>query len=182
MDLGIKRPAVTSTGLFLGQRRWRETIQRYFRLKKALQAKGTDSAKQHLKKLSQRENRFRRDCDHVLSKQLVTSHEKGTLFVLEDLTNIRQRVKARRRGRRTIHSWSFARLKFFLGYKTKLYGHAVGFVDPRYTSQKCSQCGHIDKKNRKSQAQFLCRKCGFQCNADLNASYNICDNYLASQA
>ncbi|KKM79121.1 hypothetical protein LCGC14_1353000, partial [marine sediment metagenome] len=169
------------SGKFLGQRRWREINQRYFRLKKALQAKGTKSAKRHLVKLSRKENRFRRDCDHVLSKQLVTQHQEGTLFVLEDLTNIRQRVKARKRVGRSIHSWSFARLKFFLEYKAKLYRHAIDFVDPRYTSQKCSQCQHIDKKNRKTQSSFLCRKCGFQCNADLNAAFNICDNYLAGQ-
>ncbi len=181
IDLGVKRPAVTSSGMFLGQKKWREINQKYFRLKRALQAKGTKSAKRHLKRLSRKENRFRQDCDHVLSKQLVTKHPEGTLFVLEDLTNIRQRVKARKRIGRSIHSWSFARLKFFLEYKAKLYRHAVDFVDPRYTSQKCSQCNHIDKKNRKTQSSFLCRKCGFQCNADLNASFNVCDNYLAGQ-
>jgi hypothetical protein len=50
---------------------------------------------------------------------------------------------------------------------------AAEFVDARYSSQCCSRCGHIDKRNRLSQSEFSCRQCGFQCNADLNASYNL---------
>ena len=49
----------------------------------------------------------------------------------------------------------------------------VVFVDPRYTSQCCSKCGCIDKRNRKSQETFLCVSCGFAANADANAAANI---------
>jgi hypothetical protein len=50
-------------------------------------------------------------------------------------------------------------------------GHPVGpLVD---TSQQCSQCDHIDRKNRVDQATFACRACGFLTNADDNASHNI---------
>jgi putative transposase len=37
VDLGINRPAVTSSGRFLGQRRWKAVEGRYFRLTRALQ-------------------------------------------------------------------------------------------------------------------------------------------------
>lgn len=46
-------------------------------------------------------------------------------------------------------------------------------VDPAYTSQTCSECGHCEKDNRPSQSEFVCLKCGFEANADLNASINI---------
>ncbi|MEV6227485.1 transposase [Saccharopolyspora shandongensis] len=46
-------------------------------------------------------------------------------------------------------------------------------VPAPYTSLRCSDCGWIDKNSRKSQAEFVCDACGFTCNADLNASYNV---------
>jgi transposase len=49
----------------------------------------------------------------------------------------------------------------------------VVFVDPAYTSQQCCECGHIDKKNRASQALFTCRNCGIVAHADRNASHSI---------
>ena len=49
----------------------------------------------------------------------------------------------------------------------------VRFVDPRYTSQRCSECGHVAAESRESQARFVCVACGFACNADLNAARTI---------
>jgi IS605 OrfB family transposase len=181
IDLGVNRPAVSSDCLFFGARQWKGIEHRYFTLRRALQAKGTKSAKRHLKKLGRKVNRFRTDCDHVLSRRIVDSVEEGTTIVLEDLTDIRERVKARKKERRRIHAWSFARLKSFVEYKAELKGCFVEYVDPRYTSQKCSRCGHTEKANRKSQSWFVCKDCGFQHNADLNASKNIRSNYLASK-
>ncbi|OWY63447.1 hypothetical protein B7486_53080 [cyanobacterium TDX16] len=58
----------------------------------------------------------------------------------------------------------------------------VGFVDPRYTSQKCSQCGHIERGNRPTQAEFRCKKCGYPCHADYNAAINIREDFLKARA
>lgn len=57
-----------------------------------------------------------------------------------------------------------------LEYKCGWYGSHLVKVNPRNTSLECSKCGHTDKKNRKSQSRFECISCGFQMNADLNAS------------
>jgi transposase len=46
-------------------------------------------------------------------------------------------------------------------------------INPAFTSQRCSVCGHVDAKSRESQARFVCTACGFACNADLNAARNI---------
>ena len=182
VDLGVACPAVTSQAQFLGQRRWREVEARSFRLRRALQAKGTRSAKRHLRRVSGRQERFRRDCDHVLSKRLVQSVEPGAALVFEDLTDIRDRMKGRKQQRRRVHSWSFARLLGFARYKAALAGVAVATVDPRYTSQKCSRCGHREKANRSTRGVFRCKQCGFSLHADLNAARNIGANHLASLA
>ncbi|WP_318656358.1 transposase [Streptomyces canus] len=46
-------------------------------------------------------------------------------------------------------------------------------VPAPYTSLRCSACGWIEKKSRKSQADFICVSCGFTCNADENAANNV---------
>jgi putative transposase len=46
-------------------------------------------------------------------------------------------------------------------------------VNPAFTSQRCSACGHIAAESRKSQALFACVACSFACNADVNAARNI---------
>ena len=58
-------------------------------------------------------------------------------------------------------------------YKAKRAGVPLVYVDPAYTSQQCSECGHIDRNNRVDQATFACRSCGTLLHADDNASRNI---------
>lgn len=60
-----------------------------------------------------------------------------------------------------------------LGYKQAWRGGLVLLVNPAYTSQKCSRCGYVSALNRVSQESFVCQGCGFTCNADLNAAYNL---------
>ena len=182
IDLGINRPAVTSNNHFLGQRRWKAVEGRYFKVIRALQHKGTRSAKRHLRKLKRRRARFRRDADHVLSKQIVAVVEPGATIVLENLKDIRKRMKAKRRTqtKRRMHSWPFASLKAKIEYKAEERGCTVVAVDPRHTSQACSRCGHTARNNRRSRGRFVCRRCGYELHADLNAARNIAAKYHAS--
>ena len=184
VDLGLNRPAVTSNHHFLGSKHWKEVDRRYFRLRRQLQSKASKSAKQHLRKLKGRQVRFHRDCDHVLSKRIVQNTPQGSTLVLENLKHIRESSKIgkskKHDTKRRLHSWSFAQFHTFLAYKAEEHGIAVVKVDPRHTSQTCSRCGYQQRSNRRSQSLFFCRSCGFQLNADLNASLNIRDKYLAS--
>jgi len=189
VDLGLNRPAVTSTRQFLGEKRWKEQERRIFRLRRKLQKKGTKSAKRHLKKLSGQRFRQRKDHDHVLSKRIVQNAPPGSTIVLENLTTIRETSKIGRgkndknvENKRRMHSWSFAQLYSFVTYKAERKGITVVRIDPRHTSQTCSKCGHQARNNRRSQSLFLCRQCGYCLNADLNAAYNIREKYVASLA
>ena len=49
----------------------------------------------------------------------------------------------------------------------------VETVNPAFTSQRCSACGHVDSESRESQARFACTACGFADHADVNAARNI---------
>jgi putative transposase len=184
VDLGIVRPAVTSNNQFLGKRAWKAVEGKLFHLKRALQKKGTKSAKRHLKRVRGKQVRFRRTNDHILSKQIVASVEPGATMVLENLTNIRKRSKIRKRTAtsRRVHSWSFVQLKSFIVYKAEERGCMVVTVDPRHTSQACSCCGHTARNNRRSRGRFVCRACGYELHADLNAARNIAAKYHTSVA
>ena len=182
VDLGVINPATDSRGKIYGQPRWKDIEDKTLKLRQRLQSKGTKSAKKHLKKTSGRQKRFRRDCDHVLSKRLVQSVKMGATLVFEDLTNIRSTAKVKKKQRRRLHGWSFAQFQTFVTYKAEAVGVRVGFVDPRYTSQKCSQCKHIERANRPSQSEFKCKKCNFECHADVNAAINICEDFLKRRA
>jgi len=181
VDLGLNHPAVTSERQFLGERRWKEQERRTFRLRRKLQARGTKSAKRHLKKLSGKLFRQRRDHDHVLSTRIVQQAPAGSTIVLENLTRIRETSQIGRSKKhdtkRRLHSWSFAQFHTFLSYKAQERGIQVIKVDPRHTSQRCSRCGYQTRNNRRSQSLFHCRSCGYQLNADLNAAQNIRDKY-----
>src|SRR5262249_48253556 len=108
--------------------------------------------------------------------------ESGSTIVLENLKAIRKRMKAKRRTqtKRRMHSWPFASLKAKIAYKAEEQGCTVVAVDPRHSSQACSRCGHTARNNRRSQSVFICRRCGYHLNADLNAARNIAAKYHAS--
>lgn len=77
---------------------------------------------------------------------------------------------AQKRGlNRAILNVGWHRIETMLFYKA----FAVKKVDPKYTSQTCSQCGNVDSRSRESQARFVCTACGFRDNADRNAAINI---------
>jgi IS605 OrfB family transposase len=189
VDLGLARPAVTSERLFLGERRWQEQERKMFRIRRKLQAKGTKSATRHLKKLSGKRFRQRKDYDHVLSKRIVQTAPQGSTLVFENLKEIRATSKiGRGKGnknvetKRRFHSWSFEQLHSFVSYKAEARGINVVKIDPRHTSQTCSKCGHQHRSNRRSQSLFKCHECGYSLNADYNASKNIRDKYVLSLA
>ncbi|HBE9444494.1 TPA: transposase, partial [Clostridioides difficile] len=72
-----------------------------------------------------------------------------------------------------LRNWSYFDLQRMIEYKAKREGITVRYVNPSFTSQKCSKCGEIDKENRQTQADFKCTNCGFELNADHNAAINI---------
>ncbi|MCW4354000.1 transposase, partial [Hoyosella sp. YIM 151337] len=71
----------------------------------------------------------------------------------------------------------------FLTYKAARAGVPMIEVDPRNTSRRCTACGHIDKRNRTSQAGFVCRDCGYIAeHADILGSDNIAYRAASSWA
>nr|WP_256177877.1 transposase [Kitasatospora aureofaciens] len=174
VDLGIVNIATASTGYRAAGRGLNRHRKRQLDLPKKLQAKGTKSAKRLLKKRSRKEQRHAANQNHIISKTIVTTAERtGYGIALEDLTGIRSRVRLRKDQRQPLHSWSFHQLASFVEYKAKRAGVPLVYVDPAYTSRQCSECHHVERKNRATQSEFACRACGVMMHADHNASRNI---------
>ncbi|WP_433411873.1 RNA-guided endonuclease InsQ/TnpB family protein [Microtetraspora malaysiensis] len=183
VDVGIANIATTSDGTRHCGKGLNAVRHRNRELRRRLQAKATTSAKRLLKKRRRTEARFAADTNHTIAKRIVTEAERtGRGIALEDLGGIRDRVRLRKPQRVTLHSWSFHQLGSFIVYKAARHGVAVIRVDPAYTSQACSACGHVDKANRPSQATFSCTSCGFAEHADVNAARNIASRGVAGWA
>ena len=147
----------------------------YSKLRKELQMRQTPSARRRIKAIGQRENRWMQDVNHCVSKALVEQNPKHTLFVLEDLSGVRnatERVKTK--NRYVSVSWSFYDLEQKLIYKAKQKQSSVIKVNPAYTSQCCPVCGHIEKSNRNKKLHlFTCQNCGYKSNDDRIGAMNL---------
>jgi IS605 OrfB family transposase len=175
VDLGIVDIATDSTGEAFSGKKTEEVRRRYRRRRRILNRVGTKSARRRLSKARKREANFRRNENHRIANGIVAKAKAtGSAIALEDLKGIRDRVSVKEPEQRSRHSgWAFGQLRSFVEYKAKLNGIPVVTVDPRNTSRTCAECGHCEKANRKSQAEFCCLHCGHSTNADLNPARNI---------
>lgn len=114
---------------------------------------------------------FRDTKNHQYSKELVDYAVNNGYGVIqmEDLTGIKKSTEFPKK----LQHWTYYDLQTKIKYKAEEYGIEVRLVSPGYTSQRCSNCGHIDRNNRLTQERFRCTACGFEANADHNASLNI---------
>ncbi len=96
VDLGENNIFAVSSGKICSGGKIRYERDQFLAKRRALQSNGSQSAKQLLKKISGKEGRRMRHVNHELSKQIVQEaiDRKASVIVLEDLTNIRKRIKA----------------------------------------------------------------------------------------
>jgi IS605 OrfB family transposase len=174
IDLGIVNLAVDSEGNSYSGGQSDAARRTYAHRRRNLQRKGTRAATRKLRQISGRQARFQRNANHRISKAIVrTAQRNGWGIALEALKGIRNRIKARRQQRGRFHNWAFYHLRQCITYKAQRAGIPVIEVDPRYTSQECRRCFHVSRSNRRSQAEFLCTRCGYAAPADVNAARNI---------
>jgi putative transposase len=171
VDLGIINLAMDSDGHPATGAEVERVRQRCVIHRQTYQATHTKAAKRRLQKLAGKESRFRRWVNHTIAKRLVAyAKDTKAALVLEELTHIRDRMTVRKGQRNKHTSWSFRQLRAFISYKAARAGVPVVFVDPHNTSRTCSRCGFVEKRNRRSQADFSCLRCGHTLHADLNAA------------
>lgn len=183
VDLGIKYPAYMCIGDDTYKRESVGSINNFLRIRQQMQSrryklqkeltltsggKGRTKKTQALEKLRENEKNFAKTYNHAISKRIVgfARKNKCEYINLEKLTKDGF-------GDSILRNWSYFELQKMIEYKAKREGIEVRYINPCFTSQQCSKCEYIDKENRETQEDFICKKCGFKLNADHNASINI---------
>lgn len=160
-------------------------IKRYQR-QLARQTKGSkrrEKTREKLQKAFSYISNVREDFSHKTSHALVKSDAK--ILALENLPMVRmtksakgtkkkpgKNVKAKSGLNRSILSKGWGSLASKIQYKCQKFFKVLVKINPAYTSQMCSSCGHIHPENR-SGKNIRCLSCGFQYDADKNAATNI---------
>jgi putative transposase len=140
-----------------------------------------------LKKVKSRERKTFKSALNAISRQIVSFAEAlGSGIKFEKLFSPRY---SHRHGADGSYEFSFDNGSFFslqqqVEKRAWDRGIPVIYVNPAYTSKRCSRCGQFGRRSRK---HFECPHCGYMANADVNAAFNIaaaslrnvCGEYLA---
>lgn len=117
---------------------------------------GRNRALKPIDALKEKEQDFRNTINHRYARRIVdeaAKHGCGTIQI-ENLEGIAE-------DRKFLKTWPYYDLQQKIINKAEEYGIKVEKVNPQYTSQRCSNCGHIESANRPTQAVFSCKKCGY---------------------
>ncbi len=186
--MGIAKFWVDSEGVFCENPRHMKRYERQLRIEQrslSRKVKGSNSWKRQkgvIAKLYNKIKSVRRDFLHKESTKIA---KENSVVYMEDLkiSNMTKRAapvrnkdgsyahnhQSQKSGlNKAILDCGWGMFRDMLKYKT-----TVVLVDPKYTSQKCSECGHTHKDNRTAQANFECVECGHAENADFNSAKNI---------
>lgn len=176
LDVGLKSFVVDTDGNSVENPRFAEktatktkAIQRRFsRTQKS--SNNRRKLRDKLDKVHERINNRRSDFLHKLSRSYVNNYD---IICVEDLDVKGLKEKGHNKGiHRNIHDASWSKFIFMLSYKAESAGRRLIKVDPGNTTQRCSACGSIVKKEL-SDRVHECPYCGFSCDRDYNASRNI---------
>ena len=191
IDLGVTHFAALSNGTFIeSPRYYRKAQKRLEKLQQSLSRKkrGSHRREKARKAVARAQRKIanqRRDFQHKHAKKLVQEHQ---LLVFEELeiTNVSRRAKPKQDEQgnylpngaaaksglnKSILDAGWGQFQYLVSCKAAWAGRSVVFVNPRFTSQVCSQCGTVKKKDL-SERWHSC-ECGCELDRDTNAAINI---------
>ncbi len=178
LDFGMECFLVSDRGDLFGRKFYskvREFAEKIDRIQRDLQRRGkkpTESRRylrlQH--RLSEYvKNEVRRVINRVIElyrpQRLVLENLRG--FLKRVINNFPKAIK------RVLIRFGLGEIKRKLEEVREEYGIEVVYVAPAYSSQACSNCGYVDKENRKARSEFECKLCNRKLHADVNASKNL---------
>lgn len=176
IDVGLKAFTVDSDGNSIENPRYAEKSAKRFtkyQRKLARCKKGSNNRKKIKAKIFNTHKRIKNQRDdflHKLSRSYVNHYDN---ICIEDLDVKGLKEKGHNTGlHRSIHDAAWAKFAFLLSYKAQSAGRKLILVDPRNTTQRCSTCGSIVKKEL-SDRIHECPYCGFVADRDYNSSRNI---------
>jgi len=178
VDLGVKHLAITSDGEFFEHPKYLRKAEKrlkYLQRMVARRKKGSNRRRKAVAMLAKCHEYIanqRRDTAHKISRYLVDHYD---LIAFEDL-NIKGMIKNHHLAK-SIADAGWNQLVQFTNYKAEYAGKKVVLVDPRNTTQVCSECGQIVKKTLKDRIHKC--SCGYIEDRDINAARNILKKAVA---
>ena len=189
IDMGVIRFATLSNGQYFKPLNAFKTYKgKLAKLQRQLKnkikfSKNWQKLQAKIAKLHHKIANCRKDFLHKISNEISKNH---AMIYMEDLqvSNMSKSAQgtveqpgqnvAQKSGlNRSILDQGWYEFRRQLEYKSAWRGGFVITVDPKNTSRTCPCCGHTDKENRPTQAEFECVKCGYRNNADLVGALNI---------
>lgn len=170
VDIGIKRAAVTSEGVFIARKEFNHQLRKFSFNRRKLQAKKTRSAKQRLKKMSRRHRDMSKDFTHRCVNKILNT--KADTIAIEWLRSLKSKSRGKYMNRR-LSQWAYGELRRILEYKAQILGKRIVTVNPAFTSQR-------DWRGIPSGKRRGCRyyaSDGIVYDADWNAAVNIANLY-----
>jgi len=126
-----------------------------------------------LKKFKTREQKNFKTAINTISRQIVSFAEAlGSGIKFEKLFSLHYSPHETLQG---VYNFSFDNGSFYslqrlVEKRANERGIEVIYVNPAYTSKRCSRCGNFGRRSRK---RFECTHCGYSAHADVNAAFNI---------
>lgn len=173
LDAGIACFLKLSDGSDIDNPRFASNLQKSLRVAQrnvSRKKRGSNNRKKavlKLRKLHQKIKNQRADYQHKISTWIVKNYD---IIAIEKL-NLSGMVKSRLG--KSLSDVAIGNFYNMIRYKAACAGKELVEVSAHFTSQTCSNCGHCEKANRKTQSDFVCLKCHFSLNADHNAAINI---------
>jgi len=195
VDVGVASFATTSDGEHIDNPRWGRTAATKLtaaqqRLQRA--RRGSANRTRRRETVAARHRKIANQRNDFHHKQARTLVERYDLLTVEDLqiVNMVRRAKpvpdpdnpgqylangARAKSglNRSISDAGWGKFVSILRAKAEDAGRTLFEVDPRHTSDGCERCGHTQRENRVTQAEFVCQRCGHAAQADEHAARNI---------
>jgi putative transposase len=182
IDLGLAHFATLSTGEQVPNPRFfRQDERALAKAQRRLSRcdKGTAEYRKHqrvIQHIHQRIANRRKDLAHKLSRRLVDEFQ---IVVFEDLDIRDMQENGYRSLHKSIGDAAWNQLVQYTRYKAEKAGRECVLVNPRGTTQECSNCGEVVPKNLSTRVHE-CPHCDCVLDRDLNASLNILARGLAS--
>jgi putative transposase len=173
IDLGLESFATLSNGEKINNPRFfRRDEKELTKAQRKLSRteKGTkeyDRRRKIVAKIHRRITNRRNDFAHQLSRQIVN---RFGFIVIEDLPV--NRMVHNHCLSKSIMDAAWSAFSRYLSYKAEWAGRTLVKVNPAYTSQDCSRCGHRQVK-KLNERIHNCPCCGLEMDRDLNAAFNI---------
>lgn len=172
IDMGLEYFCVLSTGELIENPRWFRAAEGELAILQKRRSRCKRGSKRYkelsrqIARLHSRVANKRHDFHNQLSTRLV--REFG-LIAIEDL-NIKGLAKSH--VRKSIGDAGWSQFLYMLEYKAEEHGSRFYRVNPRNTSQICSECGCVVKKEL-SERKHNCPSCGYIAHRDVNAAQVI---------